>query len=135
MAAAAIVKVLVSGTRKYVINVSGVWDTADEVDTVIIDRSTLIGPDGVNIPTYIRIDEITWAVGPGFNSVLLSWDDAADENIDYYQGQGYMDYRPYGGKSMSAAPTTATEGDLQLTSEGGSAGDTYSFIINCTLKN
>lgn len=135
MAAAAIVKVLVSGTRKYAINVSGVWDTADESDTVVIDRSTLVGPDGVNLPGRIRIDEITWAVGAGFNSVMLGWDDAADEVVDYYQGQGYMDYRPYGGKSMTGDPTTDTEGDLQLTSEGGGAGDTYSFIINCSLKN
>jgi len=135
MAAAAIVKVMVSGTRKYVINVSGVWDTADEVDTIIIDRSTLTGPDGSSIPGRIRIDEITWAVGVGFNSILLSWDDAADENVDYYQGQGYMDYRPYGGKSMTGDATTDTEGDLQLTSEGGGTGDTYSFLINCSLKN
>ena len=135
MAAAAVMKVLLNGTRKYVVNVTGVWDTADEVDTVIIDRSTLTGPDGVSIPGRIRIDEITWSISPGFNSVLLSWDDAADENIDYFNGQGYMDYRPYGGKSMAGDPTTATEGDIQLTSEGGAAGDTYSFIINCTLKN
>ena len=92
MAAAAIMKEMISGTRKYVINVTGVWDTADEVDTVIIDRSTLTGPDGSAIPGRIRIDEITWAVSVGFNSVLLSWDDTADENVDYYSGQGYMDY-------------------------------------------
>lgn len=134
MAAAAIVKVMVSGSRKYVINVSGVWDTADETDTIIIDRSTLLGPGG-SVPTYIRIDEITWAVGAGFDNVFLSWDDATDEVVDYYQGQGYMDYRPYGGKSMSAAPTTAAEGDLQLTSVGGATNDTYSFIINCSLKD
>lgn len=135
MAAAAVMKVMVNGNRKYVVNVTGVWDTADEVDTVIIDRSTLTGPDGVNIPGRIRIDEITWAVGVGFDSILLSWDDAADENIDYYQGQGYMDYRPYGGKSVTGDPTTDTEGDVQLTSSGGAAGDTYSFLIHCTLKN
>lgn len=135
MAAAAKMKVMVNGTRKYVVNVSGVWDTADEADTVVINRSDLVGPDGVNIPTYIRIDEITWAVGAGFDYVALSWDDAADEVIDYFQGQGYMDYRPYGGKAMSAAPTTATEGDLQLTSSGGAGNDTYSFLINCSLKN
>jgi len=134
MAAAAVMKVMVSGSRKYVVNVTGVWDTADEVDTVIIDRSTLTGPGGV-LPGRIRIDEITWNVGPGLDYVLLSWDDAADENIDYFSGQGYMDYRPYGGKSMTGDATTDTEGDVQLTTAGGAAGDTYSFLIHCSLKN
>ena len=133
MAAAAVIKTMLSGSRKHIINVSGIWDTADEVDTVIIDRSTLIGPDGV-LPKSIRIDEITWAVGVGLDYVLLSWDDAADEVVDYFQGQGYMNYRTYGGKIMTGAATTATEGDLQLTTAGGAAGDTYSFLIECTLK-
>lgn len=132
---AAVVKTLVSGTRRLVINVTGIFSVADETDTVIIDRSTLVGPDGVNIPGRIRIDEITWAVGIGFDYVQLSFDDATDESIDYYQGQGYMDYRPYGGKSMTGDPTTATEGDVQLTTLGGAAGDTYSLLINCSLKN
>lgn len=135
MAAAAKMKVMQNGSRKYIVNVSGIWDTADEVDTIIINRSDLIGPDRVNIPTYIRIDEITWTVGAGFDHIILSWDDATDEVMDYFQGQGYFDYRPHGGKYMSAAPTSDTEGDLQLTAKGGASDDTYSFLINCSLKN
>lgn len=134
MAAAASVKVLVNGSRKYSINVKGIFDTADETDTVIIDRSTLTGPSGT-IPTYIRIDEITWNVGAGFQHIILSWDDGTDEVIDYFDSSGYMDFRPDGGKCMSAAPTTDTEGDLQLTGLGGAAGDTYSFLIRCSLKD
>jgi len=134
MAAAANVKVMQTGTRKYVINVSGVWDTADETDTQIIDRSGLIGPGGV-LPGFIRIDEITWSVSPLFENVQLNWNDSTVEVIDYFSGSGYMDFRPYGGKTMSAAPASATEGDLQLTSNGGAADASYSFIINCSLKN
>jgi len=81
MAAAAVMKVMVSGSRKYVVNVSGIWDTADEVDTIIINRSDLIGPDGV-LPKRIRVDEITWAVGAGFEYITLQWKDTADEVID-----------------------------------------------------
>jgi len=132
------VKVMVSGSRKYVINVTGSFagdGSANITDEVVIDRSTLIGPDGVNIPGRIRIDEISWAIGVGYDSALLSWDDAADESIEFMQGQGYMDYRPYGGKSMAGDATTDTEGDIQLTTSGGAAGDTYSMLIHCTLKN
>lgn len=129
---AASVKVMVSGTRKYVINVTGIFSVADETDTVIIDRSTLTGGNGT-VPTKIRIDEVTWSIGPGFDYVLLEWDDATDEVIDYFQGQGYMDYRPYGGKKMAGTPDDAADGDVLLTTAGGAAGDTYSFLLNCTL--
>ena len=131
----ATVKTMVSGNRKLIVNITGIFSVADESDVVVIDRSTLIGPDGVNIPGRIRVDEITWAVGAGFDYVVLDWDDAADEVIEYLQGQGYMDYRPYGGKSMTGDPTTDTEGDIQLSTFGGAAGDTYSILVTCTLKN
>ena len=91
------------------------------------------GPDGGKTPSAIRIDEVTWAIGSGFDYISLEWDATADQLIDYYQGQGYMDYRPDGGKSPD---TTAGGyvGDLILTTSGGATGDTYSFLIRCTLK-
>jgi len=130
------IKVMVSGSRKHVINVTGSFagDGSADVDEVIIDRSTLIGPGGV-LPGRIRVDEITWAVGVGYDNIAIVFDDAADEVIENLQGQGYMDYRPYSGKSMTGDPTTATEGDVRLLSTGGAAGDTYSILINCSLKN
>lgn len=129
----ATVKTLVSGSRKLIINVTGLFSVADETDVVIINRSDLVGPDGV-LPGKIRIDEITWAVAPTFNYVLLEWDDGTDEVVEYLSGAGYMDYRPYGGKQPAADPGTATEGDLLLSTDGGGAGDTYSLLIHCTLK-
>ena len=131
---AAVVTELFNGNNKYTINVKGIFSVADETDTKIIDRSALVGPDQANAPTYIRIDEITWSIGVGFDYVALEFDDATDEVIDYFQGQGYFDFRPDGGKKMSAAPSTVDEGDVFLTTAGGAAGDTYSFTIRCTLK-
>lgn len=129
----AVVKTLVSGSNKLVINITGAWSVADETNVVIVDRSTLIGPDRANIPGKIRIDEITWAVSPGFDSVALTWDFGTDEVIERLSGQGYMDYRPYGGKNPSGTPSTATEGDILLSSVGGAANDNYSILLNCTL--
>lgn len=127
-------KVLVSGSRKYVINITGNFtdDTADLTNAVIVDRSSLIGPSGV-LPGRIRIDEITCFISVGYDYAVLKFDDSTDEVIEYLQGQGYMDYRPYGGKSMAGAPTTATEGDILLSTTGGGAGDSYSILLNCTL--
>ncbi len=131
----AIVKVMVSGTRKYVVNITGEYDVADEVDVVVIDRSSLIGPDGKNIPGKIRIDEITYAVGIGFDFVKLSWDNAANEDIEFLQGQGRMDYRSVSGKSPKDDPILAPYGDVLLTTSGGAAGDSYSILLNCSLKD
>ena len=129
------VKTLVSGNRKLVVNITGAFSVADETNVVVIDRSTLIGPDGVNVPGRIRIDAITWAVGAGFDSVKLSFDHTTDEVIEYLQGPGYMDYRPAGGKSPATAPSAAADGDVLLSTTGGAANDTYSILLECTLKN
>ena len=131
----ATVKTMVSGNRKLVINITGIFSVSDESNVVVIDRSTLTGPDGVNIPGRIRVDEITYTSGVGFDYVLLEFDDATDEVIEYLHGPGYFDYRPYGGKSMTGDPTTDTEGDILLSTSGGAAGDTYSILLHCTLKN
>jgi hypothetical protein len=130
---AAATKVLVKGQNRYIINVTGAFNSSDETDTIIVDCSALIGPDGTQ-PVDIRIDEITWAVGAGFDYVLLEWKRTADEVIEYLTGQGYMDYRPYGGKCPSVAIGSA-QGDVALTTSGGAAGDTYSILINCRLKD
>lgn len=134
MATVPVIKTVFSGNNKLVVNITGVFDTADASAYVVVDRSTLTGPDQVNPPTYIRVDELTWSVGVNFDEVTLSFDDATDEVIERLQGQGYMDYRPYGGKKMAGAPTTATEGDIVLDTVGGSANGNFSILLVCTLK-
>ena len=130
----ATVKTLISGSRKLVINVTHTWVTADETNVVIVDRSALVGPKGT-LPAKIRIDEITWTTTPGLEILKLSWDFATDEVIEILSGPGYIDYRPYGGKSPSGTPASATEGDVLLSTVGGAAGDAYSILLHCTLKD
>lgn len=130
----ATVKTVYSSPQRLVVNITGAFDTTDETDVVVIDRSTLTGPNG-SVPTKIRVDDITWAVGSGFDYVMLEWDDGTDEVIEYLQGQGYMDFTPHGGKSPAASPGSASEGDILLTTSGGAAGDTYSIYLNLRLKD
>lgn len=128
-----VVTELVNGRNRYVVNVTGVFDTSDASNVVIIDRSELTGPDG-SVPGKIRIDEITWAVGPDFDYVELKYDEAGgDLVIDYFSGAGYMDYRPYGGKHPPAVPAVATDGDIQLSTAGGATGGTFSLLLSCRL--
>ena len=130
----ATVKTLIKGSRKLSINVTHTWAAADETNVIIIDRSTLVGPKGT-LPTAIRIDEITFSTSPGIEILKLSWDLATDEVIEIMSGAGYYDYRPFGGKSPATAPASATEGDVLLSTVGGAAGDAYSLLIHCTLKD
>ncbi len=129
---AAATRYLIKGRNRVVVNVTGAFSGADETDTVIIDLSTLVGPDGTP-PTAVRIDEITWVISPGFDAVVLEWDHTTDDVVDRFAGQGYADYRPYSGKNdpRSAGDT----GDLVLTTVGGAANDAYSFLISATLKD
>lgn len=128
-----VVKTMVSGSRKLVVNITGIFATSDAANVVVIDRSGLIGPDGT-VPEYIKVDEITWSIFD-FDYVLLKWDEAGgDETIEYLSGQGYMDYRPYGGKSPANIPGVATDGDIQLTTANGAADGTFSILLHCTLK-
>lgn len=110
-------------------NVRGVFDTTDETNTVIIDLSTKMGPLGA-APSKLRIEEIFWTIY-GFDSVTLSFDRDTDVIIDYFSGQGYMDYRPYGGKIDNG---TGGTGDLLLSTLGGVSGGNYSLIISGRFK-
>lgn len=112
------------GGNLFTYNVRGVFDTSDETNTVIIDLSTKTGPLGA-APSKLKIEEVYWTIS-GFDSVILSFDRTSDVIIDYYNGQGYMDYKPSGGKIDNG---TGGTGDLLLSTTGGVDGGNYSFII------
>ena len=112
------------GRNMFTYNVRGVYSASDETNTVIIDLSAKEGPLGA-APTKIKIEEIWWTIN-GFDYVTLSFDRGTDVVIDYYFGQGYMDYKPQGGKIDSG---TGGTGDLLLSTVGGAAGGSYSFQI------
>lgn len=129
---AALTRYIVKGRNIITANVTGEFSAADETDTVIFDKSALIGPDGTE-PGSISIEEITWTIGPGFAYVRLEWEHNTDDLIDDFHGQGYMDYRPSGGKHDPKSE--GGTGDVVLTTSGGAANDTYSFYIRAKLKD
>lgn len=130
---AAATRYLVKGSNKIEINVTGAFSAADETDTVVVNLSTLTGPDGTP-PTAVRIDEITWSISPGFDYVLLEWDHTTDDVVDYFSGQGYITYKERSGGKNDPRSAGGT-GNLILSTVGGAAGDAYSFLISATLKD
>lgn len=128
---AASTKITYNSRKRISVNITGTFSAADETDTVVIDKSTLTGLDGTE-PTSLRIDEIWWSINK-FDAIQLEWEKtAADELIENLQGQGFIDFRPYGGKNMIAGAGT---GDIVLTSVGGVANGTYSIYLHCTKKD
>lgn len=118
------------GTRKVSLLVTGTYSASDETDTNILDISTLTGPKG-SAPSKLVIDEIWWSI-TGYNSVVLEFDRTTDEIVGNFIGQGYIDYRPIGGRVDDG---TGGTGDLLLTTTGGSSGGNYSFVITVRLKD
>ena len=134
MAAAAKLKVLFNGANKHIVNITGVWDTADEDDTIVFNISDYTGPSGLTLAKGgTVIEEITWAVSSGFDNVLLEWNATTPDTIEYLSGQGYMDYKPYGGK-MDPASSGGT-GDITLSSNGGATDDNYSVLLVIRKKD
>lgn len=134
MAAAAKLKVLFDGANRHVVNITGVWDTADETDTIVFNASDYTGPDGTTLGAGgTVVEEVTWSVSSGFEYILLEWDATTDDTIEYFSGPGYMDYRPWGGKRDPAS--SGGTGDILLTSKGGDADDNYSIVLVLRLKD
>jgi hypothetical protein len=117
------------GGNLFSYNVRGVFSSADETNTVIIDLSAKTGPLGA-APSKLKIDEVWWAIN-GFDYVTLSFDRTSDVIVDHFSGQGYMDFKPFGGKIDNG---TGGTGDLLLSTIGGEANASYSFIISGRFK-
>lgn len=126
--AAPTVQTVVSGSNVLVINIRKVFDS-DDTDAVVVDKSALTGPISGE-PTKLAIMEIWWTV-QGYNNVTLEFDRTTDEVIGSFSGQGYIDYRPYGGKIDSG---TGDTGDILLTTTGGTSGGTYNILLKLRLK-
>lgn len=128
----AVVKTMLSGRNRIVLNITGIYSTGDS-DTNVLDISTLTGPSG-GAPTKVAIEELTWSVSPGFDYILLEWDATTDLPIETLSGQGYMDYRPFGNKNPNSAASGYT-GDILLTASGGAAGDSFSILLVGKIKD
>ena len=124
-------KTLLDGKRHIIVALFGeATTTTGENGVVKIDRSALLGPDGINVPTYLAVEEVWGTVG-GFDAVHLEWDEAGgDEPIAFLSGDSYHDWSD-APLMPSAAPGVATDGDIILTTISGGVegsavdGDTY----------
>ena len=126
------VRPLFIGERKVAYRFTNVCDGTGESAVTKIDISTLTGPDGVNAPARTVIEQLEWSI-QGFTSVRLFWDHTTNDEIAVLAGQGFKDYREYGGLLDPAS--AGDTGDILLTTAGNTAGSTYDITIVVRLKD
>lgn len=136
MADAVDTEVLFNSENKFIVRFTNISDGTGETTVTKIDRSTLTGPNQVDAPARIVIEEIDYDV-QGFEGVILLWDDAANETMAVLSGSDIKEYKRAGGlvPDTTAADVTSTVGDILITTNGtAAAGDTYDITLYCRLK-
>lgn len=124
--------VVFSGKNKYVVRLTNISDGTGESGVVKVDKSALIGPDGVNEPGKLVLEEVQWSI-QGFSSVRLLWDHTTDDELAVLgSGNGFFNFKNAGGLVDPAS--TGGTGDILLTTAGAASGATYDITLVVRLK-
>lgn len=128
MADAVSTKIIFSGKRQVAVHITNLSDGTGESGVVKIDKSTLTAPFGVE-PTSIVVDKIQYSVNG--MAVVLAWDHDTDVTIAVLAGYGKMNWECCG--SLQDTGTGGT-GDIILTTNGHTSGDSYDITLHCHVK-
>ena len=124
--------VMIDGPRNYIARFTNVSDSTGESAAVKVDISTLLGPEPGQAPTSLSLLSATWNV-QGFEGVKIEWDHTANDEIIICSGEGYVDFRRFGGihDPRSAGGT----GNIVFTTFGTAvANDTYDILLEFVKK-
>ena len=104
--------ILFQGSRDLVVRCIKT-DGGAETDAIVVDKSTLVGPDGTE-PSELIVDRLEWSVtASGAGGVLLEWDLTTDEAFATLSDRfGHLDWTSFGGVSPQSGGET---GDIVLT--------------------
>jgi hypothetical protein len=122
-----------NGTRRKFVHLTGVSDGTLESGVIKIDRSGYTDSNGAT-PSTIAILSARWNI-QGFSYVKLAWHhDADDVTAMVLSGNGYENYESFGGlRDTDTTNADAADGDIQLTSVGGSSGATYDITLEVSF--
>lgn len=120
-----------NGQRRKILHLTGISDGTGESAVIKADISTLTF-NGGTVPTYTVVDMIDYNI-QGYASVRLYWDHTTDDEIAILPaGVGTLDWNAIGGQ---IDPKTAGgTGDILMTTNGATAGDTYDITLYIRLK-
>lgn len=115
--------------NKLVRRITGVSDGTGEVTVVKVDKSALVGPEGIE-PRRLVVRRLEWAV-EGYDGLQLLYDHGTDNLIDILVRAGMRDYGDEGGLSDTELDGT---GDIVLTSIGATSGGVYDILLEVELR-
>lgn len=127
-------KVLETPTH-YVLHMTNISDGTGESAAVKLDKSTLVALDGAE-PASLDIEQVRWNI-QGHTSVRILWDHTTDDTALVLSGSGYDDFRYENGVGPRTKQTAGLldprsagdTGDILLTTNGHSSGDTYDITL------
>lgn len=123
------VQVLYNGPRHHTVRLSNLSDGTGEAAVKKVDKSALVGFNGV-APSTISVEHMSWSI-KGM-SVTLAWDHDTDDVIAQLgEGSGEHNYKPHGGLRDPAS--TGGTGDIVVTTTNHAAGDTYDILMTLRL--
>lgn len=120
MADAVSSQTIIDSERNVVMKFTNTSDGTGESAVLKVDVSTLAGA-----PSRVKINRIHYSVA-GMVARLL-WDADTDVTIVDLQGDGCLDASRFGGLINNAG--TGITGDINLTTVGHTAGDSYTIIL------
>jgi len=124
--------VLASGQNRRIIRINNVSDGTGESAVSKIVKANLVGPDGINAPSKLVLEEVQWSI-QGFTSVRLFWAHTAPDEIAILgPGNGYFNFKSSGG--LVDPGSAGGTGDLTVTTAGAVSGATYDITLVVRLK-
>lgn len=120
MADAVSSQTIIDGARNAVMKFTNLSDGTGESAVVKVDVSALQGA-----PSKVRIDKVHYCVNGMV--VTMLWDATTDVRIIELSGDGWLDFRDFGGLTNNAGD--GVTGDISFTTTGHTSGDSYSIVL------
>lgn len=118
--------------KRLVVAVNYVSDGTGVTDTVLVDKSTLTGLNGLE-PGRLVVEQIEFALDGV--QLRLEFEHATDNPIANLAGQGFLDFTQGGVYQGFVDPATTTTGDIVMTSVGHSSGDQATIVLYIRKKD
>ena len=120
MADAVSSQTIIDGARNVVMKFTNLSDGTGESGVTKVDVSALSGA-----PSTVRIDRVHYSVNGMV--VTMLWDATTDVRILELSGDGWLDFRAFGGLPNNAGD--GVNGDILFTTTGHTSGDSYSIVL------
>lgn len=125
------IQIIQDGPRNTVLKVSGVLDTSDLAQSVLIDPAVMMEMGKtLGLAAKYRLERVIFNVEPAL-AVNMWWDATTPVRIEDLTGQGHKEFRSFGGLTNNAG--AGVTGKILYGTQGWTAGAILSFTFTLEL--